>query len=94
MARGVGTIIKETLAAWYITSNPGCYCEDIAAELDRTNIHRIEERFSEFASKIEESVKSWRSGLKKIVPQPPRYVVEELLSYGIRKHKEEVGLPT
>lgn len=89
MRRGVGTIIKETLAAWHITSHSGCLCNDLAKEMDIIPVQRLQERLEQYTDKMYESIKLWRTTVWISIPQPPKLVIRELIEYAIRKHLEQ-----
>lgn len=91
-ARGVGEIVKQTLSAWHISSHVGCNCDALTNELDAVGADAIEILFDEYVDKFIESSKTWRETgnlIQRHIPLPPRFVFEELLEYGITKHREE-----
>lgn len=84
--RGVGTVIRESLHAFGISDN-GCGCTTLANEMDSFGADRVEANLDVFVEKMQESIKRWRRG-SLLIPQPPSFVVKELISYAIKKSRE------
>lgn len=89
MARGPGTIIKQTLAAFFIRSHSGCGCTELAAEMDQLGPDRVLEQLDTYTNKMYDSVLNWRKESSIPVPQPPHEVVRKFIEYACDKSRKE-----
>jgi len=92
--RGVGTIITEELGRYGITSGAGCDCAALSAELDEVGPEVIEEKFDYYVDRFRQSIKKWRGsgGLRILLPPPPKFVIIDLLRWGIEEYRLECAL--
>lgn len=88
--RRTGTIIKEELEAWWIHAYGGCPCAQLAAEMDQKQPEDILSNIEHWTDRMVESVKEWRStGLRRLVPQPPRHKLRDFIEWAANKSIEE-----
>lgn len=83
---GPGTIIRETLHAFGI-SDHGCGCTALANEMDAAGVDLVEKNVDQYVEKMKESIKRWRRESNSILPQPPTFVIKELILYGCQKSR-------
>lgn len=88
--RGPGSVISDTLAAWRIKHHAGCDCTSIAADMDSDGPDLVEKKLEHYTSRMKKSIKIWRKvNWYKPIPQPPDFVIRDLILYGISKSREE-----
>lgn len=90
-ARGVGTILKDTFASFGIYSDPGCSCELVAQEMDRTKVEDIEKNIAKWVVKMKDSFKQWKKEKKVPIPVPSSYILKEFIEYACRKNRQEAS---
>ena len=92
--RQPGTIIKETLLAWWIKAYGGCGCEDLAIEMDSVGPYTVLEKLDEYTDRMSVSISNWRAERlrTRIVPQPPREVVYDFIKWAANKSIAESQL--
>lgn len=84
MQRRVGTRIKVILSAWGIKAHSGCACVSLANKMNNHSPEEIMENLDYWTREMYDSIKSWRSGARKLVPQPPLLTVQKLIIYGCK----------
>lgn len=87
--RSPGTIIKQTLAAWYIKENAGCGCNEICIEMDQDGPDAVERKLEYYTQKMQISITNWRKAQRWPVPQPPVSIIVALIQYGIDTSRQE-----
>lgn len=90
--RGPGSVIRETLEAWRIKSHAGCGCTELAYEMDQVGANVVEEKITEYTQRMYDSIKIWRRDCRFPVPQPPFFVIQELIEYGIKTSRAELTI--
>lgn len=87
--RGPGSIIRDTLAAWWISEHAGCGCNEIATKMDQEGADIVEQKIDQYVSEMSESIKNWRKNHSIPIPQPPIFIIRGLIEYGISKSRQE-----
>jgi len=92
MRKGIGTVIKELLSAWGITSHYGCGCTDLAIEMDSVGTDVVELQLDEYTQKMSYSIRNWRlsSGIPFPILHPPMFLIKKLIQYAIKKSREDL----
>lgn len=93
MARGPGTIIKQTAHAFFVRTNggSGCSaCDELAQELDSVGPMKVMDDLEVYTTKFENSVRNWRRVNNSLMPQPPRITLEKFLIYACEKSMGEM----
>jgi len=89
MGRRIGTIIRETLAAWQIKSHGCSACNEVMTEMNRVGVDKVEQNLEYFKKRMSDSIRQWRRENHSRIPQPPLYVIELLIRYAVAKAHQE-----
>lgn len=57
--------------------------------MDKDGPEKVEERLEYYKLEMKESIKKWRKKNTIPVPQPPLFVIEKLILYGVETSKSE-----
>jgi len=82
---GPGTEIKRVLESFGITAHSGCGCTELASEMDRIGVDKLEKEIDRYSKAMHESVKRWRGD--RPIPTPPLSIIKLLITYGIRRSR-------
>lgn len=87
--RGCGTIIRETLAAWFIKEHAGCGCNEICSRMDTEGADVVEQKLQQYKEDMKISIANWRKENSFPILQPPDWTIELLIKYGIEQSRQE-----
>lgn len=91
--RGIGTIIRDVTEAWKIKGYSSCAaCKNLARELDNAGLSNVETNWNYWLIRLNDSIKEWRNERSFPIPQPPMFIVEQLLLYAVQTHRSELNL--